>query len=66
MKIMRLSEVIDRTGLGRSSIYKLMAEGQFPKNINLFNRSVGWVEQEVQDWIQKRIAERDRELAVAE
>lgn len=59
MKILRLTDVIDLTGLGRSSIYKLMAVGDFPLSVPLFNRSVGWVEQEVLDWIKKRIERRD-------
>ena len=63
MKIMRLEEVIASTGLGRSSIYKLMAEDAFPKSVPLVNRSVGWVSYEVEGWIRDRIDERDRKLA---
>lgn len=59
MKILRLTDVISLTGLGRSSIYKLMAMGDFPMTVPLFNRSVGWVEQEVLEWIQERIDRRD-------
>jgi len=59
MKILRLTDVINLTGLGRSSIYKLMAVGDFPLSVPLFNRSVGWVEQEVLDWIKQRIERRD-------
>jgi len=60
MKIMRLGEVMNITGLGRSSIYKLMAEGLFPKSIPLAARSVGWLEQEIDDWILARVAARNR------
>jgi prophage regulatory protein len=59
MKILRLSEVINRTGLGRSSIYKLISEGLFPKSLPLFNRSVGWLESEIDEWILSRVMERD-------
>lgn len=59
MRIIRLKEVIDCTGLGRSTIYKYIAEGSFPKPVSLGDRSVGWVESEVQDWILARIEERD-------
>lgn len=59
MKILRLTDVIDLTGLGRSSIYKLMTTKEFPQTVPLFNRSVGWVEQEVLEWIQERIDMRD-------
>lgn len=59
MRIIRLKEVIDYTGLGRSTIYKYISEGSFPKSVSLGDRAVGWVESEVHDWILARIEERD-------
>jgi len=59
MRIIRLKDVIDSTGLGRSTIYKYIAEGAFPKRVSLGERSVGWVEEEVHEWILARIEERD-------
>ncbi|MGV6476496.1 helix-turn-helix transcriptional regulator [Azotobacter vinelandii] len=59
MKIIRLKDVIDSTGIARSTIYKLIGEGAFPKPIPLVGRSVGWVESEVHEWIRGRIAQRD-------
>ncbi len=59
MRIIRLKEVIDSTGLARSTIYKYIDEGFFPKPVSLGGRSVGWVESEVHDWILERIEERD-------
>ncbi|MNR60220.1 Prophage CP4-57 regulatory protein (AlpA) [compost metagenome] len=59
MRIIRLKEVIDSTGLARSTIYKYIDEGSFPKPVSLGGRSVGWVESEVYDWILERIEERD-------
>lgn len=56
MKLMRLKDVICKTGLGRSTIYKFMAEGQFPKAVPLGGRAVAWVEQEIDDWITGRVA----------
>ncbi len=60
MRIIRLKDVIDSTGIARSTIYKLIGEGEFPKPVPLVGRSVGWVESEVHEWIKARIAERDR------
>lgn len=60
MRIIRLKEVIDSTGLGRSTIYKYIAEGAFPKPVSLGDRCVGWVDSEVHDWILARIEERDQ------
>ncbi|BFO04888.1 hypothetical protein KNHN1_32660 [Pseudomonas guariconensis] len=67
MRIMRLKEVIDTTGLARSTIYKYIAHGIFPKPVNLApagmdmpsTRGVGWIQSEVDDWILARIEERD-------
>lgn len=66
MRIIRLKEVIDSTGLARSTIYKLIGEEKFPKPVPLVGRSVGWVESEVHEWIQSRITLRDlREASIA-
>jgi len=66
MRFMRLQEVIQVTGLGRSSIYKQMAEGKFPQGVNLGARSVAWVSDEIDDWMLGRIADRDGEEATLE
>ncbi|MGY8812379.1 MAG: helix-turn-helix transcriptional regulator [Pseudomonadales bacterium] len=60
MRIIRLKEVIDSTGLARSTIYKYMSEGTFPQAVSLGDRCVGWVDSEVHDWILARIEERDQ------
>ncbi|MFB1631280.1 helix-turn-helix transcriptional regulator [Pseudomonas sp. AP-1] len=66
MRIIRLKDVIDSTGLGRSTVYKYISEGTFPKPVSLGDRCVGWVEGEVRDWILARIEERDlAEIAAA-
>ncbi|MFZ4751921.1 MAG: helix-turn-helix transcriptional regulator [Chitinophagaceae bacterium] len=54
-KIIRLPEVMQSTGLARSTIYKKMVAGEFPKAISLGSKSVGWLESEVQQWIEQRI-----------
>ncbi|MBI7404885.1 AlpA family transcriptional regulator [Pseudomonas aeruginosa] len=59
MRIIRLKEVIDSTGLARSTIYKYIGEGTFPNPVSLGDRCVGWVDSEVYDWILARIEERD-------
>lgn len=59
MRLIRLIDVTQATGLRRSTIYKYIAEGQFPKAVPLLGGRVGWVEQEVQDWIMERIEARD-------
>ncbi|QYJ85859.1 AlpA family transcriptional regulator [Shewanella mesophila] len=59
MRLIKLKEVMDCTGLGRSTIYNYIADETFPKPVSLGARAVAWVESEVQDWILERITERD-------
>lgn len=59
MRLIKLKEVMTLTSLARSTIYKYMSEGHFPKTVSLGDRSVAWVEDEVTDWILKRISNRD-------
>ncbi|MBW0295951.1 MULTISPECIES: helix-turn-helix transcriptional regulator [Shewanella] len=63
MKLIRLTKVMDYTGLARSTIYKYIAEGTFPKPVSLGSRAAAWVESEVQEWILTRIEERDAQSA---
>ena len=58
-RVLRRPEVQRRTGLGRTAIYVLMAEGKFPAPIRLTAKAVGWLEAEVAEWIAARVAERD-------
>lgn len=54
-KILRLPEVMKRTGLSRSSIYAYMADNLFPNSVNIGKRSVGWRESDIEAWIAKRV-----------
>ncbi|MBB5322831.1 prophage regulatory protein [Marinobacter oulmenensis] len=50
---------MDKTGLARSTVYKYIEAGTFPKPIDLGGRSVGWVDEEINDWILEKINQRD-------
>jgi prophage regulatory protein len=65
MRILRLKEVIEKTGLARSTIYKYVELGAFPKPISLGGRSVGWVDSEVHEWIINAIEERDYQASLS-
>jgi prophage regulatory protein len=54
--ILRLAQVIERTGLKKTKIYELQSEGQFPMRVKITARAVGWIEHEVQAWLAGRIA----------
>ena len=49
-RILRLKAVLDRTGLSRSTMYRKMDNGTFPKNIHISARCKGWRESEVTEW----------------
>lgn len=55
-KILRLRAVQDLTGLSRSMTYLLMKQGDFPKSISLGARAVGWLESDIQAWIESRVS----------
>lgn len=55
MKLIRLTQVMECTGLARSTVYKFMAEGDFPKPVKLGVRVAAWVEAEVLAWIEEKI-----------
>lgn len=54
-RILRLRQVMARTGLSRSTIYEHISRGRFPKQVSLGPQSVGWVEREIDGWINSRI-----------
>lgn len=54
-RILRLTDVKSRTGLSRSTIYLNISNGSFPRHISLGARCVGWLESEIDAWIQARI-----------
>ena len=68
-RLIRLPEVLRRTGYGRTSIYRKMSEGTFPKCLKLGSpykdptkfdcRAIAWIEDEVDQWVISRIEERD-------
>ena len=53
-RMIRLAELLARTGLSRSTLYRLEAEGQFPRRVKLGKRSVAWRESQLVEWIESR------------
>jgi len=51
MKLLRIKQVIEITTLSRSTIYRLIAKGEFPKGKNLSSRTVVWDELDIMNWI---------------
>ena len=67
-RFIRLPEVMSRTGYGRTSIYRKMEDGSFPKSLKLGgppkdpnefdSRAVAWIEDELDQWMESRIEDR--------
>jgi len=54
-RILRLPEVINRVGLRRASIYAAISAGTFPRQVPLGARAVGWIENDIEAWLEARI-----------
>ena len=71
-RFIRLPEVLSRTGYGRTSIYRKMEEGTFPRSVKLGgpledpnafdSRAIAWIEEEIEKWVEDRIEDRDSAL----
>ncbi|MCY4645352.1 MAG: AlpA family transcriptional regulator [Gammaproteobacteria bacterium] len=57
IRLLRMSQVQDRTGLSRSTIRRWVARGLFPRPVKLGENVVGWIEAEIDAWIRERIAD---------
>jgi prophage regulatory protein len=53
--ILRRKQVEQRTGLSRSTIYLRVAQGTFPKAVSLGARAVGWLDSEIDEWLNSRV-----------
>lgn len=58
-KIIRLKTVLARTGLSRSTMYRKIAEGTFPRQVPISVHGAGWRESAVNRWIADPVAYRD-------
>ncbi|MFP2561133.1 helix-turn-helix transcriptional regulator [Enterobacter ludwigii] len=61
--LVRISEVIRRTGYSKAWIYRLMSQGKFPSSVKIGSRAIAFVESEVDEWINQRIEESRKEVA---
>ncbi len=66
-RILRRPEVQHRTGRSKSDIYEGMERGLFPQSVPLSPNGgrVGWLESEIDQWIEARVAARDAALSAA-
>jgi len=58
-RLLRRREVLARVGLSQTSMYEQIAAGQFPAPIPIGQKAVAWLESEISEWVELRIAMRD-------
>lgn len=61
--LIRMPETMRRTGYGKAWLYRLINQNKFPKPVKIGSRAIAFVESEVDDWINQRIAESRKEVA---
>ena len=54
-RLIRLPEVQHRVGLGRSTIYRWMSEGKFPKPVQWGGYAVAWGEEDIIAWVESQL-----------
>lgn len=55
--LIRLHEVLNRTGYSKAWFYALMSKGEFPQSVKIGTRAIAFIEREIDDWVEQRIAE---------
>ena len=58
-RILRLPEVEAKCGIKVSEIYERVLLGTFPRQVPLGPKTVGWLESELDTWIDERVRERE-------
>ena len=56
LKLLRFPAIRERTGLSRTTIWRLERDGDFPRHRKISRNAVAWVEEEVLEWIRARIS----------
>ncbi len=59
----RLPDVQRRTGYSKAWIYRLMSQGKFPTSVKIGSRTIAFVESEIDEWVNQRIAESRKNIA---
>ena len=54
MQVIKLKTVIKLTSLSSATIYRLIKNGEFPKQLKLAERSSGWLLEEINDWLESK------------
>ena len=58
MRVIRIKEVCQKVGLSRPSVLRKSREGTFPMKINVGAKAIGFIEEEVEQWLQEQAEKR--------
>lgn len=61
-RFIRMPEVLDISGLSKTTIYEYVSRGEFPAPVSLGAKSVAWVESEVMAWMDAKISAREMQV----
>jgi prophage regulatory protein len=56
-RVIRFPELKERIGFSRSHIHNLISQGKFPKQIKIGDRASGWLNSQISEWLEQRIAD---------
>jgi prophage regulatory protein len=56
-RFLRINDVVATVGLSRATIYRMIANDQFPKQVRLTPQCSGWWQAAVDDWVRARLSE---------
>ncbi len=54
MKALNIKQVMEKIGLGKSTIYRMIAAGDFPKSFVLAGTRTAWLDSDIDEWIAQR------------
>ena len=54
MRVIKITKVKELTSLSSATIYRLVKNGKFPKQLKLAERSSGWLLEEINDWLESK------------
>ena len=62
MRFLRTSEVTNKVSLSRSTIWRLESKGDFPRRRQIGPGAVGWLDEEVEEWMRNRPEKQETQL----
>jgi prophage regulatory protein len=62
-RFLRLPAILEITGLNRATIYEMIERGDFPRPCKIGARAIAWPESDLEDWVNAKLADREREFA---